>query len=294
MGMHSKQPTNQQRYTELQTSRNEVYGYSVRRRKNRRRLILSNILLVVGIALLIVAAAMWGIAQWRYHESDLENQRLAAYVQLPKLKDADAQDDENGAPVVDWASLKAINDEIVAWIYIPGTSVNYPIYQHSDNEYYLRHSATGEWIIAGQLFLDFENTAPGLVDQQSILYGHHLKNGTMFQNIAALDDQEKFDEVKTIWYVTEDKSYELEPLLLYYTQAEDTNVRNFQFASDDDFHRYLRGLLSKSVTHREDADRIIDGTKHVLTLSTCNYYSGYGRTIFLCVPKEEAVSAQQK
>lgn len=244
--------------------------------------VVSNVLIALGIILLLVAAGLWGFAQWRYHEQDVQNQKLAAYVQLP------TEEQSSEAPVVDWAGLKAINGDVVGWLYVPGTTINYPVYQGDDNEYYLRHSAEGDWIIAGQLFMDYENSTPGMVDNQSIIYGHHLKNGTMFEQVAAMDDQSRFDEITTVWYVTETRSFELEPLMLYYTDPDDQNVRQFTFESTDAFHSYLGALLSKAVTRRGDAEQVIQGAEHVLTMSTCNYYDGYGRTILVCVPKSEA------
>jgi sortase B len=91
-----------------------------------------------------------------------------------------------------------------------------------------------------------------------------------------------------VWYVTEDQTYELEPLLVYYTDANDTTVRQFSFSSQSDFQSYLNGLLGKAVTKTADAEQIVGGTSKVLTMSTCNYIDGYGRTILVCVQKSEA------
>jgi sortase B len=130
-----------------------------------------------------------------------------------------------------------------------------------------------------------------MVDQQTILYGHHLKNGTMFQPLFLLKDQETFDNTPTVWYLTEGASYELEPLFVYFTDPNDTTVRQFSFSSDEEFRSYLTERLAKAVSRRADAEQIIQGTSHVLTLSTCNYYEGYGRSILVCVPKSEASAA---
>lgn len=249
----------------------------------RRRSVLSTILLVVGIALIAVAVGIWGYAQWRYHKQAETNQELAAYAQVT--------DDGSQAPVVDWAGLKAINPEVVGWIQVPGTAIDYPVYQASDNEKYLRHNMRGEYTIGGQIFLDCENTAPGMVDQQSILYGHHLKDGSMFYALYLLKDQATFDATPTVWYVTEDATYELEPLFDYFTQPDDQDVRQFQFASEDEFHSYLTERLGKAVAKRADAEQIIAGAHHVLTMSTCNYIDGYGRSELVCVPKDEAQAA---
>ena len=113
----------------------------------------------------------------------------------------------------------------------------------------------------------------------------------MFKAIAEMDQQEAFDAVDTVWYVTEQTPWELEPLLLYYTVPDDEDVRKFTWESNDEFRAHLQELLAKAVTSRPDAAQVIAGTKHVLALITCNYYDGYGRTVLLCVPKSEAISA---
>lgn len=241
--------------------------------------ILSTILLIVGIALLIAAAIMFGKTQVDYYAQDVINQELAAYTTVPEKKDE--------APVVDWAGLKAVNSQVVGWIQIPGSQINYPVYQTTDNEYYLHTNAKGEWSIGGQIFMDYENNPNGLIDQQTILYGHHMRNGSMFQFIGALNDQSTFNKVETIWYVTPTQTYELEPVFTYHTDEDDDEVRQFNFTSVDEFRSYLKDRLSRAVSSRSDAAEVISRAEHVLTLFTCNYTDQYGRTMLICVPKSE-------
>ena len=255
------------------------------KRKGGKSRLFSNILLIVGIALLLVAGGMWGWSQWNYYQQDQENQKLAAY--------ATVSDSGDEAPKVDWESLKKINADVCGWIQIPGTVINYPVYQGTDNDHYLNTNAEGTYGVGGQIFLDYQCTNPGMANQQTLIYGHHLKNGSMFKQVADMDQQEFFDSIETVWYVTEEKNYELEPLFVYYTDENDTNVRKFDFTDSDEFHTYLSELLAKAVTKRSDADKIVTGIDHVLTLSTCNYIEGYGRTILVCAVKSEAAKATQ-
>ena len=247
--------------------------------------ILSTILLIVGIALLIAAAIMFAKTQVDYYAQDVINQELASYTTVPEKKDE--------APVVDWAGLKAVNSQVVGWIQIPGSQVNYPVYQTTDNEYYLHTNAKGEWSIGGQIFMDYENNPNGLIDQQTILYGHHMRNGSMFQFIGALNDQSTFNKVETIWYVTPTQTYELEPVFTYHTDEDDDEVRQFNFTSVDEFRSYLKDRLSRAVSSRSDAAEVISRAEHVLTLFTCNYTDQYGRTMLICVPKSEALPKTQ-
>ena len=242
--------------------------------------ILSTILLIVGIGLLIVSGIMFGKTQVEYHAQDVINEELAAYATVSEKKDE--------APVVDWAGLKAVNSQVVGWVQIPGTQVNYPVYQTTDNEHYLHTNAKGEWSIGGQIFMDYQNNPNGLVDQQTILYGHHMRNGSMFQYIGAMNDQNTFDKVETIWYVTPTQTYELEPVFTYHTDEDDEEVRQFNFASVDEFRSYLKDRLSRAVRSLTDAAEVLSRAYHDLTLFTCNYTDQYGRTMLICVPKTEA------
>lgn len=257
-----------------------------RRGKKKRSLrrTISTLLILAGVVLLLVAGGMWGYARLRYWKQDQMNKQLAEHV---VVRDQTSDEEKSVCPVeVDWASLKAINDDVVGWIYVPDTVVNYPVYQGEDNEYYLRTNALGEWSVGGQVFLDAECTAPGLVDHQSILYGHHLYDGTMFQPLSLLDNQEVFDKTETIWYLTEKETYELQPLFMYFVDPYDTTVRQFRFPTDEEFRTYLKGKLDQAVTRRADADQLVASANRVLTMSTCNYYDGYGRSILVAIEKQ--------
>lgn len=253
------------------------------RKRNSKARTISNILLVLGIVLLLVAGGLWGYDQWQYHETDAENTKLATY--------AEVSDKGSTAPVVDWAALKAVNGDVVGWVQIPGTVINYPVYQSTDNDHYLRTNAEGNYSLGGQVFMDYQNKAPGLLDQQTIIYGHHLMNGSMFKQIADMDQQEFFDSIQTVWYVTEGQTYELEPLFLYYVAADDTTVRQFDFASVEEFRSYLSSKLAIASTQNTQAAAIISSTTRVLTLATCNYIPGKGRTVLVCVEKSVATKA---
>ena len=265
----------------------DPYDLSGRRSKSPRKRagrVVSTLLFIVGLALIGTALGIWLHDQWQYHEQDVVNDKLAAY--------ATVDDSGSNAPQVDWSALKALNPEAVAWVQIPGTVVNFPVFQSSDNEKYLHTNAEGKYSVGGQVFLDADNTSPGMVDMQSIVYGHHLRNGAMFKPIYDMKNQEMFDSVSTIWYVTETAAYELQPLLIYHTDADDQNVRQFNFASADDLHAYLTDLLGKAAASASDATDLIAGTSNVLTLCTCNYDDGdSGRTLLVCVPKPDAVDA---
>lgn len=258
--------------------------------KKKRTNLVSNLLIAAGVVLLLASAGIWIRQQLRYHKQAKVNAELATYATIHE-EESTEQDSGPTPPEVDWAGLKAINDEVVAWIQVPGTEINYPVYEAADNERYLRNTAMGEWSWGGQLFCDFACTRPGMVDHNTLVYGHHLLDGSMFNYIADMDDQAKFDAIETVWYVTEHFAYECEPLFLYYTPADDQAARTFTFANDEEFRAYMAERLGRAVTMRADAAQALGTVRHALSLITCNYYDGYGRTVLVCVPKDEAAGS---
>jgi sortase B len=264
---------------------------------------------------------------------DKNNRELAVYATVHDTEQRSEGTEEHRGPDVDWAGLKKINDDVVGWLQVPGTTINYPVYQGETNDTYLHTSATGEYLFGGQIFIDCDNTAPGMVDPVTLVYGHHLVDGSMFEQIGVMDNQERFDEIDTVWYVTEQATWECEPLFLFYVHETDQSVRTFRWddksvaeraalaaheakGGDADaeveipvdieaaakdgktpeqrFTEYLQQRFAQAVTMRSDAAQILPGVKHALCLITCNYlneYEGHGRTILVCVPKDEATAA---
>lgn len=280
MARHFKEPQSKTNPIPTPVSRRNARGSQEQQdKKNSRKNLVSNILTIVGVLLLLVSGGIWLYNQSQYYIQDQEVAKLAQYAEVTQ--------DENRPPKVDWKGLKEINGDVVAWIQIPGTPVNYPVYQGKTNDTYLRTLADGSYGIGGLIFLDSDNQKPGMIDQQSIVYGHHLKNGAMFKRVADMDNQEVFDSIKTVWYVTEEKAYELEPLFLYYTHPEDLDVLKFNFPSEDALHTYLKERFTKAVTHTQDVQAKLDKVSRVLTLSTCNYIDGFGRSELVCGIKSE-------
>lgn len=276
------------RYRQAETLEGDPYDLKGYRRKRSRRTmrVVSNVLFAVGIALVLVAGFFFVRNQLNYQQQDESIAELQAM--------ATVDDTGSTAPQVDWASLRAVNDDVCGWIQIPGTIVNYPVYQGATNETYLHSDAHGNYTIGGLIFEDYENASPGLIDAQTIIYGHHLQNGAMFKPISDMDTQAMFDSVSTVWFVTPEQTYELEPLCVYYTTEDDLSVRTFDFDSDEERAAYFTGLVDKAVTKSSDASTVAAGARHVLTLVTCNYVEQgqRGRTVLLCVPKDEAAAAR--
>lgn len=176
-----------------------------------------------------------------------------------------ATENLNQFPVVDFQSLQQINPDVVAWIYIPGTHVNYPVVQGDDNDYYLNHLFNGKSNSAGAIFMDYRNESD-FSDSHTIIYGHQMNNKTMFNDLRKFEDQSFYDSHAVGYLLTPDQNYLLQ-FFSGYVSSVDTNAWQLNFNEENTFSSWLTDLQSRSaftsqVQLREE-DRII-------TLSTCS------------------------
>lgn len=233
-------------------------GRSGKRRGN----VLSNILIAVGVALLLVAGGLFIKAQIGYKKANDYYNGIAEMA----VKDSSGED---GIPQIDFDALKKESDDIVGWIYVPGTRINYVVAQGETNNTYLRHLPNGEYSENGTIFMDMDGTAPGMVDQQTTLYGHHMNDGAMFEPIDASMDQKVFDTFKKVYYITPEMTYVLKPMFTMQVQDDYVDARRTNFDSEKAFTQYLQASLAQAKASAKDAAAEVEKADKVLTLVTC-------------------------
>lgn len=233
-------------------------GRSGKRRGN----VLSNILIAVGVALLLVAGGLFVKAQIGYKKANDYYNGIAEMA----VKDSSGED---GIPQIDFDALKKESDDIVGWIYVPGTRINYVVAQGETNNTYLRHLPNGEYSENGTIFMDMDGTAPGMVDQQTTLYGHHMNDGAMFEPIDASMDQKVFDTFKKVYYITPEMTYVLKPMFTMQVQDDYVDARRTNFDSEKAFTQYLQASLAQAKSSAKDAAAEVEKADKVLTLVTC-------------------------
>lgn len=233
-------------------------GRSGKRRGN----VLSNILIAMGVALLLVAGGLFVKAQIGYKKANDYYNGIAEMA----VKDSSGED---GIPQIDFDALKKESDDIVGWIYVPGTRINYVVAQGETNNTYLRHLPNGEYSENGTIFMDMDGTAPGMVDQQTTLYGHHMNDGAMFEPIDASMDQKVFDTFKKVYYITPEMTYVLKPMFTMQVQDDYVDARRTNFDSEKAFTQYLQASLAQAKASAKDAAAEVEKADKVLTLVTC-------------------------
>lgn len=167
-------------------------------------------------------------------------------------------------------SLQKKNKDIVAWIYIPSTNIDYPVVKGADNEFYLTHDALKKRSSAGALFLDFNNKLgkdAKSSDKNLTIYGHHMKNGTMFKDLIKFRNKDFLNDNKFIYLDTKYRKETWEVFSVY-TTAADFNYRQPNFTSSKEYSNFLKSIKSKSIY---STNVQVSANDNILTLSTCSY-----------------------
>ena len=168
-------------------------------------------------------------------------------------------------PQVDFAALSAINPDVVGWICLEGTEISYPIVQGEDNEYYLNHLFDGKKSRSGCIFMDYR-CHPDLADTHSIVYGHHLKNGTMFTGLMNYKSQEFYDAHPTGLILTSDAVYTIR-FFSGYVSDNDSNAWELELNASNQ-GAWVDAVCRRSYFSPQSVPGPID---RILTLSTCTY-----------------------
>ncbi len=172
--------------------------------------------------------------------------------------------------------IKRVNDDIIGWIRVVGTEINYPIVLGYDNDYYLTHAYNGEYLRSGTIFADYRNY-PKLTDNyNTVLYGHNMANGSMFAAVKKFLKEDFFNS-KVVEIYTFDGMYVFEPFAMLNT---DTSVyyNRMYFESNDQYENFLQDMYNRSMFKK---DITLSASDRIITLSTCNNSRVTGRYALL-------------
>lgn len=238
--------------------------------------------LIAVFTVVLVVALLQYIS---YVAENMRSERLAAEMLEIAIteKTAEPEDEQTEyAPItVDFDALKAENPDIIAWVYCPDTEVNYPVLQSSDNKYYLRRGVDGSYRTAGSIFADFRNSYD-LSDENNIIYGHNMKNGSMFATITRYAEQSYYDG-HPVWYIlTPEKDYKVTLFAGFVTDTSSPVYATARRTTAD----------GTPVMEQAWADSNFRGGsppaegEHTVTFSTCSYEFTNARYVLIGVMHE--------
>ena len=178
---------------------------------------------------------------------------LAEHVELPEQDEAP---EETGP-------------DIIGWLTLPDSAINYPVTQTDDNEYYLHHLYDGTYNKVGCLFADYENAAD-FSDRNTIIYGHNMRDGSMFAALNEYAEQSYYDTHKQMYLVTPEGGYVVELFAAFTAKpaesGNDTSPWRLEWKDDGDYTTWLTAMKERSVV---ESDVTVTCSDKVLTLSTC-------------------------
>lgn len=253
---------------------------------------------IICICLIVMLVSAWQMytIQSAYHESGSTYKRLEAYsVMRPMDKDAvphAEEDPDNGEeiwyahfPEVDFDALAEINADVIGWICIEDTKINYPIVQTVNDDYYLKHLFDHTPNNSGAIFMDARNQKD-FSDANSFVFGHNIKNGTMFAPLFNFKKQEFYEEHPTWLLMTPEQNYVVEifagSLVGNKDNIWDTNFEDWHARQD-----WLDLMMEKSILTTDVQVRTSD---RVVVLSTCSYEFNAARFFLLGIlHKAEAI-----
>ena len=183
---------------------------------------------------------------------------------------------------VDFDHLKAQNPDVVGWLYCEGTPINYPVMQGRTNDDYLYTMLDGSYNKAGSLFLDCA-ADPGFQDPAPVIYGHSMKNDSMFGTLHDFSKQEYYDAHPVMWLLTPEKNWRLDLIAGYITV--DTDEVYQQLGSVEALQTYLSGVMRKS-SFAADTTVEVNQVERAVFLSTCSYETENSRYILVGIPVE--------
>lgn len=232
-----------------------------------------NVITVCLVGIILVSGYKIGKTMWDYQVAK------SAYTNISE-KTAKV-DPKQFTGVVDWKALKKVNPDVQGWLYQKGTVINYPVVQGTDNDTYLHTRFDKQWSGGGTLFVDYrmEKDFKGF---NSIIYGHHMKDGSMFRSIRGYTKEEGYyDKHKTLELATPHGNYHLVVFSAFITKATDENTYKMTYDEAEKQAYIDRAWEQSELPITRDS---VDVTKddRLVTLSTCAYDYEEARYIVMC------------
>jgi len=232
-----------------------------------------NVITVCLIGIILVSGYKIGKTMWEYQVAK------SAYTNISE-KTAKV-DPKQFTGVVDWKALKKVNPDVQGWLYQKGTVINYPVVQGTDNDTYLHTRFDKQWSGGGTLFVDcrMEKDFKGF---NSIIYGHHMKDGSMFRSIRGYTKEDGYyDKHKTLELATPHGNYHLVVFSAFITKATDEDTYKMTYDEAEKQAYIDRAWERSELPITKDS---VDVTKNdrLVTLSTCAYDYEEARYIVMC------------
>ena len=250
--------------------------------------VFNSIVNLVLAVVLLVAGSYSAYALWDNNQvlTAAENVREDMIKLKPTVQITEDEPVDNGEA---FASLLALNSDVVGWVTMDNTRVDFPVLQGVDNLTYINRDVYGNFSLAGSIYLDSRND-PSFADQYSLLYGHHMAEGNMFGDLDLYKDESFFRANRTGMLILQDRTYQLEVISCMLVSASDSYIFEPEYTRDStgDLLDYLEGnsmFLNQDVLQQARQTENLQ----ILALSTCSSEFTDARTIVVTLMRDITV-----
>lgn len=257
--------------------------------KPKRAFTARNVIMLILLVIMVVSGIGVIREQIESRRQKEEQERLAQLAQqtteaVIEETDAEPESEETEAPYIspiDFEALWAENSDVIGWITIPDTKIDYPILYTDNNETYLHTDFNGKDSVYGAIYLDCDSE-PDFSGWNNPIYGHHMKDGSMFKDVVKFKDEEFFKEHQYFEIYTPERTIHLKAISCYYT-GSDGIVRKTKFKDQESYDAWLMERL-KPCKYAEIPEVPVGS---VFTLVTCSYEKQDARTLLYAVEVDE-------
>lgn len=224
-----------------------------------KKIVFLNLLIVIFTTVLIVSGIY--IAKWLIDREG--NKKISEKVS--EIIIIDNNPEKETVYKVDFDNLKEINNQIVGYLKVNGTNIEYAVVKAQDNNYYLRRNLDKEYNVGGSIFADYKNKFDG-TDKNIVIYGHNMIDGSMFGSLKSILEEQWYnnEENYMIDLITEKEEQKYQVFSVYKIENEDYYIKT-EF-NNNEFKKFIDTLKDRSI--KKFGVEVIEEDR-ILTLSTC-------------------------
>ena len=256
----------------------------------KRKIIIVTIFLII-LLMSVGVVIYYSYKEWKTERdmqnlADWINEDVDVYSVDNNVPEETEEEKNNKALLQKLNELKTQNSDLIGWITIEDTNIDYPVVQTNNNDFYVRHDFSKNYNELGTIFLDMECS----IDKPTanfLIYGHRTTTGQMFETLTNYKDENFYKEHKTFKFATLNEVSEYKVIAVFMSKIyyKHQNVFKFYFFKDakneKEFNNYINNIKQLSMYPIEDTATY---GEQLITLTTCDYYTENGR--FVVVAKK--------
>ncbi len=251
--------------------------------EGKKKRINTKLITIIALSILLIASVSYLVyytySQWKNKKMMEE---LANFVTAPAVKEnteGTSEEQRKTALLENLQELKKQNSDLVGWLAIDGTKINYPVLQTDNNDYYVNHNFEKEYNELGSIFLD-KDCDIQKPTANFLIYGHRSNGGQMFETLTNYKEKDFYEEHPTFEFATLDEVFECQIIAVFRSQVylKSQDVFKYYFFKDaeneEEFQDYIENVKKLSMYQIEETAEYGD---QLITLSTCDYHVTDGR-----------------